>query len=123
MGIFSKKKETPTSAVAADKEGKKRLKGNTGAAFRILKRPLLTEKALIGQEQSVYTFRVDQKATKAEIKRAVEQVYGTKVALVRTARMSGKLRRLGRSRGRTSDWKKATVSLMPGEKKIELYAN
>ena len=71
-------------------------------------------------EQGKYTFRVSLKATKVQIRQAVEQIFKVKVQSVNTMRYEGKLKRMGRSEGRRSDWKKAIVTLKPGES-IELF--
>jgi large subunit ribosomal protein L23 len=83
---------------------------------KILEMNLLTEKSLILKEQgNCYIFRVDRRANKAEVKKAVEKAFGVKVAKVRTATMPGKPKRLGRFMGRTPAWKKAIVKLKEGE--------
>lgn len=89
-------------------------------AREVLIRPLLTEKSMRQKdEQNVVTFRVHPDATKVEIRAAVEEVFNVKVAAVRTANYAGKLKRMGRFRGRRPAWKKAVVKLRPGYK-IEL---
>ena len=84
--------------------------------FDIVKHPLVTEK---GNEQSsesnTYPFRVDGRANKIQIKAAVEYLYSVKVERVRTLTMHGKRRRYRWSVGRTSNWKKAYVTLAEGE--------
>jgi len=71
-------------------------------------------------EEGKYTFRVPLTATKIQIRQAVEEVFKVKVQAVNTIRYEGKLKRLGRTQGRRSDWKKAIVTLKPGES-IELF--
>jgi len=66
-------------------------------------------------------FEVARGANKIEIKRAVELLFKTKVASVRTEKKTGKVRRVGRSMGKTKDWKKAYVQLRKGEKMIEYF--
>ena len=73
----------------------------------------------MGRMDSVYTFAVLQSATKIDIRRAVEKLFNVKVKDVNTMKVRGKDRRLGRSIGRTSSWKKAYVKLVAGQK-IEL---
>ncbi len=89
----------------------------------IIRRPLVTEKALMANEQNkVMAFEVDRRATKIEIRRAVEtQFEGAKVAQVRVVKMHGKLRRQGRFVGRKPDWKKAYVTLAEDSKPIEIF--
>ena len=71
-------------------------------------------------EERKYTFRVPLSATKIQIRQAVEQIFKVKVQAVNTMRYEGKMKRLGRTQGRRSDWKKAVVTLKPGET-IELF--
>ncbi len=86
----------------------------------ILIRPIVTEKSTALMEQGKYTFRVPLAATKIQIRQAVEQIFKVKVQAVNTMHYEGKLKRMGRTQGRRSDWKKAVVTLKPGEA-IELF--
>jgi large subunit ribosomal protein L23 len=87
----------------------------------VIRRPLVTEKSTLQRELgNVLAFEVHQDATKVEIKQAVEQLFGTKVAAVRTASQRGKLKRQGRFVGRRSDWKKAYVRLQADQKVPEI---
>ena len=86
----------------------------------ILIRPIVTEKSTALMEQGKYTFRVPLAATKIPLRQAVEQIFKVKVQAVNTMRYEGKLKRMGRTQGRRSDWKKAVVTLKPGEA-IELF--
>jgi len=96
---------------------------------KILIEPLITEKSThliertnkAGVPQNAYSFKVDRRATKPEIRQAVEAIFGVKVTRVRTLWRRGKLRRTRRG-GVThqTDWKKAIVTLREGHK-IELY--
>lgn len=86
----------------------------------ILIRPIVTEKSTALMEQGKYTFRVPLAAPKIQIRQAVEQIFKVKVQAVNTMRYEGKLKRMGRTQGRRSDWKKAVVTLKPGEA-IELF--
>jgi large subunit ribosomal protein L23 len=89
---------------------------------RIVQQPLITEKSTIRKEATgVYCFRAHVRANKIEIARAVEALFGVKVAEVRTSIVRGKARRLGRFVGQRPDWKKAWVRLAPGEKEIEYF--
>ena len=90
----------------------------------IIKSPVITEKALVAKEESIdrrqlLTFRVDRRATKPEIKSAVEQIFQVKVDAVRTINYMGKKARRGRFEGRRPSWKKAYVTLKTGEKPFE----
>ncbi|MBE7561297.1 50S ribosomal protein L23 [bacterium] len=83
--------------------------------YDVLRNIVLTEQTTeLAQKQHQYTFRVDGRVNKVEIAAAVEAAYNVKVAHVNTQVVKGKLRRRGRSVGRTSDWKKAVVVLAPG---------
>lgn len=84
--------------------------------------PLITEKStLIKEKIGVLAFRVDRRANKAEIRQAVETIFKVKVAAVRTENVPGKEKRQGRFVGRRPDWKKAYVTLKPGEKTVEFF--
>jgi len=83
----------------------------------VIRRPLVTEKTTIAREQgAVVVFEVARAATKIDIKRAVEKLFGSKVAAVRTQLTHGKFKRQGRFEGQRPDWKKAWVRLREGEK-------
>lgn len=86
--------------------------------FSVIKTIRLSEKAtLLGDTNNEYVFVVDPKATKLEVKQAVEKLFGKKVAAVRTANYAGKAKRERRADyGRTNHWKKAIVRLKAGEK-------
>jgi len=89
-------------------------------ARKIIQVPLTTEKNVGRQDtQHQYTFRVDRGANKIEIKEAVQDIFKVKVLRVNTAHMQGKNKRVRFHAGRTSSWKKAVVTLKPGDK-IEL---
>jgi len=83
----------------------------------VIRRTIITEKSTILREDGhVLVFEVAMGATKVDIKRAIEQLLGAKVANVRTAISHGKIKRQGRFSGQRPDWKKAYVRLSPGEK-------
>ena len=85
--------------------------------YGVIKRPLITEKANILKEQkNKVAFVVDRAANKAEIKEAVERLLKVKVLKVNCSTMKGKPRRIGRSMGKRPDWKKAVVTLRPGDR-------
>ena len=91
---------------------------------QVIRRPVITEKGLgVKETQHTVVFEVVAKATKTEIKEAVQKVFKVKVAAVRTANFHGKLRRRGKAEGYRRDWKKAYVRLAPGEKMIEYAEN
>jgi len=83
---------------------------------------VITEKTTrLKATSGVICFEVARGANKIEIKRAIEQLFKTKVAEVRTQSKAGKVRRIGRNAGKTKDWKKAYVRLREGEKPIEYF--
>ena len=86
----------------------------------VIRRPLITEKTSILREDGrTIVFRVASAANKVQIRRAVEQLLGSKVDSIRTSIAHGKVKRQGRFAGRRSDWKKAYVRLRAGEKMPE----
>jgi large subunit ribosomal protein L23 len=88
---------------------------------RIIEVPLVSEKGTgMRMNENKYVFKVDKKANKLEIKRAIEELFKVNVEDVTTMTMHGKPKRLGRFEGRRPDWKKAVVRLKKGET-IELF--
>ena len=96
-------------------------------SYDIIKRPIITEKSMKvetdrqGNEIKKYTFEVPKTVNKLEIKYAVEEVFGVKVAKVNTMNYDGKLKRMGRNEGRRAAWKKAIVTLKKDSKTIEFF--
>ncbi|MBW2039370.1 MAG: 50S ribosomal protein L23 [Deltaproteobacteria bacterium] len=89
--------------------------------YRVIKRPLITEKAnILKDEENKVAFIVDREANKLEIKEAVERLFKVKVLKVNVSTMKGKPRRIGRSIGKRPDWKKAVVTLKP-ENRIDFF--
>ncbi|MDL1958996.1 MAG: 50S ribosomal protein L23 [Deltaproteobacteria bacterium] len=89
--------------------------------YSVIKAPLITEKATLQKEMAnQLTFKVDRKANKIEIKNAVEKIFKVKVLSVRTIKVKGKPKRVGRFTGKCSGFKKAIVRLYPGES-IEFF--
>lgn len=87
----------------------------------IVLKPVITEKSMDELQAGKYTFKVATDANKAEIKKAVEVLFGVKVAKVNTMNCNGKEKRVGRFVGKTSDWKKAIVTLTEDSKTIEFF--
>ena len=85
------------------------------AMYRIVRAPVITEKATRGSEHNQVTFRVALEATKPEIKAAVELLFKVQVDSVQVANVKGKEKRFGRFIGRRRHWKKAYVCLKPGQ--------
>jgi len=85
--------------------------------YDIIKRPVITEKTNIQKEDNnQLSFEVDMRANRVEISRAIEKIFSVKVAKTRTVHVKGKIKRRGRILGKRKDWKKAIVTLMPGER-------
>lgn len=84
-------------------------------AYKIIVSSLISEKAAVGETQGKYTFVVNRLATKLEIKKAVENVYGIRPIKVRTINFEGRNVRFGNRLGRRGDWKKAIVFLPKGK--------
>ena len=93
-------------------------------AYDIIKRPVITERSMAQTEMKRYTFEVAKTANKIETAKAIEEIFGVKVAKVNTINMDGKKKRLGmQPAGRRRNWKKAMVTLTPDSKSIELFEN
>jgi len=142
MGLFNKKKSSAKPVVedkvkakpATNKSVKPALEPKdkvvktekTGAgqgykkAYRILIRPIISEKATIGASLNKYVFEVAPDANKVEIKKAIEEIYGIVPASVNVLNSAGKNVRFGRYQGRTKSVKKAMVTLKKGDS-IKLY--
>jgi len=89
-------------------------------ARQVIVEPVVSEKSYALMSEGKYTFRVDDRAHKTEIARSVEEIFGVRVARVRTAKVRSKPKRRGLHAGRTRAWKKAIVQLAPGDR-IELF--
>ncbi len=118
-------KSLPQAEGVAKKEVKKvtkagELRGKTDLAYRILVKPLITEKASDIGSLNKYIFAVSPKTNKVEIKKAIRSVYNVDPIKINISNFSGKKVRYGRIQGVTKGWKKAVVTLKPGDK-IEVY--
>ena len=87
----------------------------------IIIKPIVTEASMNAMADKKYTFVVNKKSNKTEIKNAVEKVFGVKVASVNTMNMLGKNKRMGANVGKRADWKKAIVTLTEESKTIEFF--
>ena len=87
----------------------------------IILKPIITEKSMDGIANKRYTFKVATDATKPEIAKAVEELFGVEVAKVNTINMKKKPKRLGYRFGYTAEWKKAIVTLTASSKEIEFF--
>ncbi len=85
--------------------------------YDIIRGPVITEKTTLQKElHNQLTLKVDKRANRVEIKEAVEKTFNTQVKQVRTIQVKGKVKQRGRIIGKRSDWKKAIVTLMPGQR-------
>jgi Ribosomal protein L23 len=91
------------------------------SSYDIIKKPVITEKSMSVMADKKYTFIVDIHANKSQIKRAVEEVFGVNVKEVNTARIMGKMKRVGVHTGKRADYKKAVVTLTTESKTIEFF--
>lgn len=91
-----------------------------GRAYRVLVKPLITEKASLLGGQNKYLFAVESGVNKIEIANAVEEVYGIRPISVNVVKMRGKIVQRGRFKGKRKDWKKAIITLKKGET-IQIY--
>jgi large subunit ribosomal protein L23 len=84
--------------------------------YSVIRKPMLTEKCHdLKEKYNQVAFQVDRRANKVQVKEAVEKIFKVKVKRVNVMNMVGKKKRLGRNMGKRSDWRKAVVTLMPGE--------
>ena len=91
-------------------------------SYDVIIRPIISERSMAAVADKKYVFEVAPAAGKIEIKKAVEEVFGVKVAKVNTMIVPSKAKRMGAGRpGRTKDWKKAIVQLTEDSKTIELF--
>jgi large subunit ribosomal protein L23 len=90
------------------------------SSYDIIRRPIITEKTTMLGDHGQYAFEVARTANKIDVKRAVEQIFKVNVRAVNIIHVRGKSRRMGKSQGITSPWKKAIVTLQTGQR-IELF--
>ena len=90
-------------------------------AYDIIIKPVVTERSMENMESKRYTFKVDTRANKSEIKKAVETIFGVKFKQVNTRNITGKKKRMGANVGKRPDWKKAIVTLTEDSKEIEFF--
>lgn len=89
--------------------------------YDIILRPIITERSMDDMAYKKYTFEVDPRANKSEIKKAIESIFDVKVDKVNTMNMVGKSTRRGLTVGKKKDWKKAIVSLSDDSREIEFF--
>ena len=89
--------------------------------YDVILKPVITEKSMDDAAMRKYTFKVAEDANKTEVKLALEEIFGIEIEKVNIMNVKGKLKRMGRSVGRTPDSKKAIVTLKEGSKEIEFF--
>lgn len=112
--------EVKTSSKADKKTDTKAENKKDKIAYRVLVKPLITEKAANMGTEDKYVFEVSVDSNKIEVKNAIEEVYGIRPVSVNMIKMEGKKKRQGRKTGKRKDWKKAMVTLPKG-KTIDIY--
>lgn len=135
MGLFNKKttkedeakteKTAEAKTVKAEKpktetKPREEKSGAKSSVYGVLIAPLMTEKTALGEAKNQYVFAVEAKATKNEIKKAIESRYGVKPVSINVLNVRGKYVRFGQRFGQRKDWKKAMISLPKG-KSINVY--
>ena len=89
--------------------------------YDVLIRPIITEQTMDLSAEKKYAFKVDPRANKTEVRQAVEEIFGVDVAKVNIMNVNGKTKRMGRTLGKTSSYKKAIVTLTADSKEIEIF--
>ena len=89
--------------------------------YDVIIRPIITENTMDMAADKKYAFKVAKDSNKTEIRKAIEEIFGVEVAKVNIVNVSGKRKRLGRTFGTTSSYKKAVVTLTPDSKEIEIF--
>lgn len=115
----SERVEAPGKAEIANEpqpEAVRVVQGNTGQAYQILVRPILSEKGTHLAGKGKYVFAVHPQSNKSEVRKSIQAVYNVHVENVHIVKMPGKMRRYGRTTGRTANWKKAIITVRKGEK-------
>lgn len=121
MALFGKNKKQEEKKEESKETVKKEAKlglpeGKDPSLYRIIEKPIITEKAVGFSDDNKYVFRVSPKTNKVEIRKAVEKLYNVKVRDVRILNTIGKKRQVGRFKGWKSGFKKAVVTLEKGSK-------
>ena len=91
--------------------------------YDVIISPIITENTMDMAADKKYAFKVAKDANKTEVRKAIEEIFGVEVAKVNVMNVSGKRKRLGRTFGTTSSYKKAIVTLTPDSKEIELFSD
>lgn len=91
------------------------------SAYDVIIKPVISERSMDIAPKKKYTFKVATDANKTQIKAAVEEIFGVEVGKVNTMNVNGKMKRMGRTRGKTAAYKKAIVTLTDSSKEIEFF--
>ena len=91
------------------------------SAYDVILKPVITEQSMDKAAEKKYTFKVATDANKTQVRLAVEEIFGVEVKKVNIMNYDGKMKRMGRTEGYTSDWKKAIVTLTENSKEIEFF--
>lgn len=89
--------------------------------YDVILSPIITEQTIDMNAEKKYAFKVAPEANKTEVRQAIEAIFGVEVAKVNVMNVDGKKKRMGRTVGRTSSYKKAIVTLAAGSKEIEIF--
>lgn len=91
------------------------------SAYDIILKPVISERSMDQAQERKYTFKVAVDANKTEVKQAIEEIFGVEVAKVNIMNVNGKVKRMGRTMGKTADYRKAIVTVAEGSKEIEFF--
>ena len=91
------------------------------SAYDVILKPIISERSMDQAQEKKYTFKVAVDANKTEVKHVVEEIFGVEVAKVNLMNVNGKMKRMGRTMGRTAAYKKAIITIAEGSKEIEFF--
>ena len=89
--------------------------------YDVIIKPIISEKSMDDVQERKYTFKVDKRANKTQVKLAVEEIFGVEIEKVNIMNVKGKMKRMGRTMGKRADTKKAIVKLTKKSKEIEFF--
>ncbi|XVG96083.1 50S ribosomal protein L23 [Eubacteriales bacterium KG127] len=91
------------------------------SAYDVILKPVISERSMDQAQERKYTFKVAVDANKTEVKQAIEEIFGVEVAKVNIMNVNGKVKRMGRTMGKTAAYRKAIVTVAEGSKEIEFF--
>lgn len=91
------------------------------SAYDVILKPVISERSMDQAQERKYTFKVAVDANKTEVKQAIEEIFGVEVAKVNIMNVNGKVKRMGRTMGKTAAYRKAIVTIAEGSKEIEFF--